>query len=219
MRCRRNLYSVSSCMDVQKSSEIFKVIDNFFREHDIPWPKCVAMCTDGARAMYDALNQAQINIDYCYRMVCNVPQTFRDAVTSSNSREWVDAMDEMKALRNNTFTLTTLPEGKKAVGGRWMYTLKTNVDGSDKYKARYVTKKQPTVALSTCKAEYMALATTTQECLYLSQLLKHLDDCLYDVPKIFEDPRIQSADSDVSTKYHFVRSTVNAVKRGFEYIA
>src|SRR4029434_2508186 len=26
MRCRRNLYSVSSCMDVQKSSEIFKVI-------------------------------------------------------------------------------------------------------------------------------------------------------------------------------------------------
>ena len=47
------------------------------------------------------------------------------------------------------------------------------------------TKKQPTVALSTCEAEYMALAATTQECLYLSQLLEHLDDCLYDVPKIF----------------------------------
>ena len=56
MRCRRNLYCLSSCMDVQKSSEIFKVIDNFFLEHDIPWPKCVAMCTDGARAMCDALN-------------------------------------------------------------------------------------------------------------------------------------------------------------------
>src|SRR4029434_8755153 len=28
----------------KKSSEIFKVIDNFFREHDIPWPKCVARC-------------------------------------------------------------------------------------------------------------------------------------------------------------------------------
>ena len=39
----------------KKSSEIFKVIDNFFREHDILWPKCVAMCTDGARAMYDTL--------------------------------------------------------------------------------------------------------------------------------------------------------------------
>ena len=87
-------------------------------------------------------DQVQINIDYCYRMVCNVPQTFRDAVTLSNSREWVDAMDEeMKALRDNkTFTLTTLPVGKKAVGGRWVYTVKTNVDGSDKYKARYVAK-------------------------------------------------------------------------------
>lgn len=75
-------------------------------------------------------------------MVFSVPQTFREAVTSSNSREWVDAMDEeMKSLRDNTtFTLTTLPEGKKAVGGRWVYATKTNADGSDKYKARYVAK-------------------------------------------------------------------------------
>ena len=32
-------------------------------------------------------------------------------------------------------------------------------------------KKQPPVALSTCEAEYMALAATTPECLYLVQLL------------------------------------------------
>lgn len=84
----------------------------------------------------------QISIDYCYKMVSNVPQTFREAVTSSNSREWIDAMDEeMKSLRDNTtFTLTNLPEGKKAVGGRWVYAIKTNADGSDKYKARYVAK-------------------------------------------------------------------------------
>ena len=57
MRCRRDFYSVSSCLEVKKSSEIFKVIDNFSCEHDIiRWPKCVAMCTDGARAMYDALH-------------------------------------------------------------------------------------------------------------------------------------------------------------------
>lgn len=87
-------------------------------------------------------DQAQISIDYCYKMVSNVPQTFREAVNSSNSREWLDAMDdEMKSLRdNNTFTLTTLPEGKKAVGGRWVYAMKSNADGSAKYKARYVAK-------------------------------------------------------------------------------
>lgn len=33
------------------SSEIFKAIDEFFQEHDIPWAKCFALCTDGARSM------------------------------------------------------------------------------------------------------------------------------------------------------------------------
>lgn len=39
-------------------------------------------------------------------------------------------------------------------------------------------RKQPTVALSTCEAEYMALAATTQESMYLVQLLNGMDsDC------------------------------------------
>ena len=86
--------------------------------------------------------QVQITIDYCYRLVSNVPLTFSEAVTSPNSKEWSSAMDEeMESLNdNNTFTLTTLPEGKKAVGGRWVYALKTNADGSTKFKARYVAK-------------------------------------------------------------------------------
>lgn len=47
----------------------------------------------------------------------------------------------MQSLKeNNTFTLTTLSEGKKAVGGRWVYVKKNSGDGSEKYKARYVAK-------------------------------------------------------------------------------
>ena len=43
----------------------------------------------------------------------------------------------MQSLReNDTFTLTSLPEGKCAAGGRWVYAIKSKVDGSDKYKAR-----------------------------------------------------------------------------------
>lgn len=37
------------------------------------------------------------------------------------------------------------------------------------------TKRQPTVAISTCEAEYMALAATIQECMYLQQLLECFD--------------------------------------------
>lgn len=61
---------------------------------------------------------------------------------STNSKQWVRAMDEeIQSLKeNNTFTLTTLPKGKKTVGGKWVYSIKTDIDGKDKYKARFVAK-------------------------------------------------------------------------------
>lgn len=88
------------------------------------------------------MDQVQSNIDYCYKVTCDIPVTFEGAMSSDKSKEWVSAMDEeMQSLKaNNTFTLTNLPLGKKAVGGRWVYALKKNSDGSERYKARYVAK-------------------------------------------------------------------------------
>ncbi|RXN30671.1 Retrovirus-related Pol poly from transposon TNT 1-94 [Labeo rohita] len=87
-------------------------------------------------------DKLQTCIDFCYRAVCDVPQTYQQAVTSTNSMQWKNAMDkEMKSLEENkTFTLTQLPQGKQPVGGRWVYTLKRDSDGSEKYKARFVAK-------------------------------------------------------------------------------
>jgi len=81
------------------------------------------------------------NVDFCYR-VCGVPQTFKDAMSSSESQMWARAMkEEINSLEeNDTFTLTTLPEGKHAVGGRWVYAIKNNADETETYKARYVAK-------------------------------------------------------------------------------
>ncbi|KAF0039014.1 hypothetical protein F2P81_009498 [Scophthalmus maximus] len=89
------------------------------------------------------------------------------------------------------------------------------------------TKKQPTVALSTCEAEYIALAATIQECLYLTQLLDGIDKYLYALPKLYEDNQgtIALAKNPVSRqrckhmdiKYHFIRSTVNDGKVLLEY--
>ena len=80
-----------------------------------------------------------ITVDYCCRAVCGIPQTFGEAMGSANSKQWVKAMDEeIQSLNeNNTFTPTALPIGKKTVGGRWVYAIKTDVDGKDKYKARW----------------------------------------------------------------------------------
>ncbi|CAL9011071.1 unnamed protein product [Prunus brigantina] len=48
----------------------------------------------------------------------------------------------MKALeKNQTWTLETIPRGKKTIGCRWVFTIKHNADGSiERYKARLVVK-------------------------------------------------------------------------------
>ena len=89
------------------------------------------------------------------------------------------------------------------------------------------TKKQPTVALSTYEAEYIALATTIQECLYLTQLLDGIDKHLYMLPIVFEDnqgtialaknPVKRQRCKHVDIKYHFIRSTVTDGKLSLEY--
>jgi hypothetical protein len=55
--------------------------------------------------------------------------------------KWVEAMeDEMESLEaNDTWELTPLPAGKKAIGCKWVYKLKTSSDGTvQRYKARLV---------------------------------------------------------------------------------
>ena len=49
--------------------------------------------------------------------------------------------DEMSSLlKNKTWELTTLPEGKKALQNKWVYRVKTKHDGSKRFKARLVVK-------------------------------------------------------------------------------
>ena len=74
-------------------------------------------------------------------------------------------------------------------------------------------KKQPTVALSSCQAEYIALASAKQESLYLIQLLK--ESC--QSATIFEDNQGAIAHSKnpvnrqrakhIDIRYPFIRST------------
>ena len=104
------------------------------------------------------------------------------------------------------------------------YCVSLNQDGP---LISWKTKKQPTVALSTCEAEYMALAATLQECLYLVQLLQGIDGFEYMKPKIYEDnqgtialaknPVKRQRSKHVDIKYHFVRSTINDGKMILEY--
>ena len=49
--------------------------------------------------------------------------------------------EELESLKeNNVLELTNLPEGKKTVSSKWVYTTKENSDVSTRYKARFVAR-------------------------------------------------------------------------------
>ena len=76
--------------------------------------------------------------------VCEVPQSpvsYQEATTGPYKRKWETAMEtEMTSLReNHVWDLVKFPVGKKTVGSKWVYKVKTGADGSvQRYKARLV---------------------------------------------------------------------------------
>ncbi|GJZ76996.1 ribonuclease H-like domain-containing protein [Tanacetum coccineum] len=68
------------------------------------------------------------------------PKSFWEA---SKDQHWVVAMNnEMNALyNNNTWEITKLPKGRKAIGSKWVFKIKYKSDGEiERYKARLVAK-------------------------------------------------------------------------------
>ena len=47
--------------------------------------------------------------------------------------EEINSLDE-----NNTYEIDPLPADKKVIGGRWVYSVKIDPGGKERYKARYV---------------------------------------------------------------------------------
>ncbi|GJY14156.1 retrovirus-related pol polyprotein from transposon TNT 1-94 [Tanacetum coccineum] len=71
----------------------------------------------------------------------DAPKTYKEAITSRNSAFWKEAIDdEMDSLvSNNTWELSDLPLGSKAIGCRWVFRIKYHTDGSiQTFKARLV---------------------------------------------------------------------------------
>ena len=66
------------------------------------------------------------------------PTTFEEAGSCPEKSKWTEAMSkEMKSLKDNKdWELMALPPGKKAVGSKWVYKVKTGSEGNvEHYKA------------------------------------------------------------------------------------
>ena len=71
------------------------------------------------------------------------PINFSQAMKSSNSQKWIDAMnDEIKSMANNdVWDLVKLPEGAKPIGSKWIFKTKRDSKGNiERYKGRLVAK-------------------------------------------------------------------------------
>ena len=69
------------------------------------------------------------------------PVSTEEALASPEQSKWLKAMEnEMQSLKDNdVWELVELPQGRKAVGSKWAYKVKTGADGSiEHYKARLV---------------------------------------------------------------------------------
>ncbi|GKB98024.1 ribonuclease H-like domain-containing protein [Tanacetum coccineum] len=90
------------------------------------------------------VNYANLKPDsFCFATALNKsiePKCYEDVVLDSN---WIDAMNsEIEALNENqTWFITDLPPGRKAIGNKWIYKIKYKSSGDiDRYKARLVVK-------------------------------------------------------------------------------
>ncbi|KAK4387640.1 Retrovirus-related Pol polyprotein from transposon TNT 1-94 [Sesamum angolense] len=71
------------------------------------------------------------------------PVTFKDAMASSEAKQWKEAVkSEMDSIvYNGTWVLIDLPPGCTTIGCKWIFKKKLKPDGSiDKFKARLVAK-------------------------------------------------------------------------------
>lgn len=69
------------------------------------------------------------------------PKTYKQALKSKDRDAWIKAMDkELQSIADKgVWTIVPRPRDRSVVGGRWVFKVKMNIDGTiSKYKARYV---------------------------------------------------------------------------------
>ncbi|KAL9240833.1 hypothetical protein vseg_015010 [Gypsophila vaccaria] len=114
------------------------------------------------------------------------PVKFRDAV---KDEKWVKAMNkELEAFEvNDTWDVTALPSGTRAIGCKWLYKLKYQPDGSlERHKARLVIQGYKQMEGSDYFETFAPVAKmTTVRSLLVVASMENWYTCEMDVTNIF----------------------------------
>lgn len=88
------------------------------------------------------LNTPKRYDEHCF-LITSAPLNYAEAVESEDSKHWMDAMDEEyeSLLRNETWTMTELPQDRTPIQCKWVFTIKERPNcTTPRYKARLVAK-------------------------------------------------------------------------------
>jgi hypothetical protein len=92
------------------------------------------------------VQEQETNVDQANQHVetapSGTPNTFKQAMKSSKSKEWRAAINkELANLRHKSvWTVKHLPKARRALGARWVFAKKPNANGTTRCKACYVAK-------------------------------------------------------------------------------
>ena len=93
---------------------------------------------------YECNDDDELNVvtHYCYNAIFDIPHNYKDAISCNNAANWQQAMrSELKSLEeNDTYDIVPMPKDQQIIGGKWVYTIKSDKDGNETYKARFVAK-------------------------------------------------------------------------------
>ena len=135
-----------------------------------------------------------------------------DLVIAGNSQT------EINKLKNSLESKFKMDDRGRSTTG---YYIKLGDSGGS---VSWQVKKQPTVSLSSCEAEYQGLAAAVQEAIFLRGLLRELGYEQFEPTTIGEDnqsciklatnPVLHKRSKHIDTKYHFIRERVddNSIK-------
>lgn len=133
-----------------KQDELAEELPKFEEDWDQDIKSTVPIKTRSGRqvtkpAKYDGYVMSHL-VFSAIDLIDDVPKTYSSAVTGVHANQWKNAIqDEIDSLKkNNTWTLSHLPKGRKVVGTKWVFKIKRDSIGSvKKYKARLVAQGFP----------------------------------------------------------------------------
>ncbi|KAJ4729164.1 Retrovirus-related Pol polyprotein from transposon TNT 1-94 [Melia azedarach] len=112
------------------------------------------------------------------------PIKFRQAIESSNSQKWIDAMnEEIKSMKDNDeWDLVSLPEGAKPIGCKWIFKTKRDSKADMDRLCFLLTgdaiswksAKQSIIASSTMAAEFVACFEASNHGVWLQNFVTGL---------------------------------------------